>query len=80
MKIFFQDLIKILYNDPQLQNLCDTEQLFAGAGGAGAGGLESAGDLNGIGGAALEKTGIKAIRISPDGRHLAVGDRQGSVR
>ena len=27
-----------------------------------------------------DKNGIRSIRISPDGQHLASGDRQGNVR
>ena len=27
-----------------------------------------------------DKNGIRSIRVSPDGQHLASGDRQGNVR
>ena len=89
-----------MYNDPELQHLCEKESTQTGTlrtfkfvvvymhmyhvgSGLGvscnprrcvAGGGKS--DKN----EANEKNGIRSVRVSPDGKHLASGDRTGNIR
>lgn len=53
-----------MYTDPEHQFLCDTELNVAEKNDA---------QVEG-------KNGVRVIRISPDGRHLAAGDRKGNLR
>ncbi|XP_052767365.1 mitogen-activated protein kinase-binding protein 1-like isoform X3 [Mya arenaria] len=61
------DLLKIMYMDPSLASLCDVDYNPSGA--------TDKTDTN-----YDDKNGIRSIRVSPDGQHLASGDRQGNVR
>ncbi|UYV82961.1 WDR62 [Cordylochernes scorpioides] len=62
--IYSAELMKILYMDPELSFVCDS------------------------GFASLDKSdvtydgqnGVRCLRVSPDGNHLASGDRSGNVR
>ncbi|XP_025105173.1 mitogen-activated protein kinase-binding protein 1-like isoform X6 [Pomacea canaliculata] len=65
--IYSNELLKILYTDPALNFLCDVNYNPAGA--------TDKTDTTWEG-----KNGVRSIRVSPDGEHLASGDRQGNVR
>ena len=62
-----QELLKVLYVDPELTYLKDLE--LSGAGSA----EKSDSSYDG-------RNGVRSIRISPDGKHLASGDRAGNIR
>ncbi|XP_073989387.1 WD repeat domain 62 isoform X4 [Rhodnius prolixus] len=64
--IYSKELIKVIYVDPELNSLKDIEL----AGGEKA---ENPAAYDG-------KNGVRALRISPDGKHLASGDRAGNIR
>uniref|UniRef100_UPI00398E5FA1 mitogen-activated protein kinase-binding protein 1-like isoform X2 n=1 Tax=Pristiophorus japonicus TaxID=55135 RepID=UPI00398E5FA1 len=63
--IYSTDLIKVVYVDDNIQYLQDTA---------------SNPDRAETGGASEIKSGIRVITISPDGQHLASGDRMGTLR
>ncbi|XP_053396719.1 mitogen-activated protein kinase-binding protein 1-like isoform X2 [Mercenaria mercenaria] len=65
--IYTHDLLKVMYMDPSLTSLCDIDYNPSGA--------TDKTDTN-----YDDKNGIRSIRVSPDGQHLASGDRQGNVR
>ncbi|XP_060582895.1 mitogen-activated protein kinase-binding protein 1-like [Ruditapes philippinarum] len=65
--IYSHDLLKVMYMDPSLTSLCDIDYNPSGA--------TDKTDTN-----YDDKNGIRSIRVSPDGQHLASGDRQGNVR
>lgn len=62
-----QDLLKTLYVDTDLTFLKDQDLA--------AGGSADKGDSTYDG-----RNGVRCIRISPDGKHLASGDRAGNIR
>jgi 6-phosphogluconolactonase (cycloisomerase 2 family) len=62
-----QELLKVLYVDAELTYLKDLDL-------SGAGSAEKA-DSSYDG-----RNGVRSIRISPDGKHLASGDRAGNIR
>ena len=62
-----QDLLKTLYVDQDLAFLKDQDLA--------AGGSADKGDTTYDG-----RNGVRCIRISPDGKHLASGDRAGNIR
>lgn len=62
------DLQKILYVDDNLSLLLDTEPVAVGNG-------EKAGPE-----AEPNRSGIRTLKVSPDGKHLASGDRLGALR
>ncbi|KAF6208405.1 hypothetical protein GE061_016861 [Apolygus lucorum] len=64
--IYSNELIKVLYVDPELSCLKDVELI----------GGEKAENPAAYDG----KNGVRALRISPDGKHLASGDRAGNIR
>jgi WD40 repeat protein len=64
---FFQELLKILYTDAEYTNLLDVE-------------FNAAGKTDKTDTAHGEKKGVRALKVSPDGQHLATGDRQGNIR
>uniref|UniRef100_A0A0A9WCF9 Mitogen-activated protein kinase-binding protein 1 n=1 Tax=Lygus hesperus TaxID=30085 RepID=A0A0A9WCF9_LYGHE len=64
--IYSNELIKVLYVDPELSCLKDIELI----------GGEKAENPAAYDG----KNGVRALRISPDGKHLASGDRAGNIR
>ena len=70
--IYVQDLLSVIYTDPSLAGLTDTE-------GVAQGNQEKAGS-----GAEPQtsetRTGLRTLCISPDGLHLASGDRMGILR
>ncbi|GCB63813.1 hypothetical protein scyTo_0014682, partial [Scyliorhinus torazame] len=63
--IYSTDLIKVVYVDDNIQYLQDTA---------------SNADRTENGGTSEIKSGIRVITISPDGQHLASGDRIGTLR
>ncbi|XP_078097750.1 mitogen-activated protein kinase-binding protein 1-like isoform X2 [Mustelus asterias] len=63
--IYSTDLIKIVYVDDDIQYLQD---------------MASNADRTENGGTSEIKSGIRVITISPDGQHLASGDRMGTLR
>ncbi|XP_076464740.1 uncharacterized protein LOC143296598 [Babylonia areolata] len=65
--IYSSELLKVVYTDPTHSFLCDVD--YNPAGGAGKTDMTWEG-----------KNGVRSIRVSPDGEHLASGDRQGNVR
>ncbi|CAL1277931.1 unnamed protein product [Larinioides sclopetarius] len=65
--IYSSELLKILYVDPELSYLCDTE-------------LNSSGSNDKVDTTYDGKNGVRCLRISPDGRSLASGDRSGNIR
>ncbi|KAL8619680.1 hypothetical protein ACOMHN_019735 [Nucella lapillus] len=65
--VYSSELLKIVYTDPSLSSLCDVDYNPAG-------GTDKT-DRTWDG-----KNGVRSIRVSPDGRHLASGDRQGNIR
>ena len=78
--IYSEELLKMIYVDPRLEFIKDgdvvkTDTDKEGKDGAAAGGA---------GGASTtvydQRNGVRCIRISPDGKHLASGDRAGNIR
>ncbi|XP_046551815.1 LOW QUALITY PROTEIN: mitogen-activated protein kinase-binding protein 1-like [Haliotis rubra] len=65
--IYSHDLLKIIYADEGHTNLCDVDYNPAG----GADKTDTQYDV---------KNGIRSIRVSPDGLHLAAGDKLGNLR
>ncbi|XP_067680691.1 mitogen-activated protein kinase-binding protein 1-like isoform X2 [Haliotis asinina] len=65
--IYSHDLLKIIYADENYINLCDVDYNPAG----GADKTDTQYDV---------KNGIRSIRVSPDGLHLAAGDKLGNLR
>ena len=63
--IFSHDLLKILYTDPEMKYLCE---------------VESAASTTETGESGYDgKNGVRCLKISPDGIHLASGDRSGNI-
>ena len=69
--IFSRDLLKILYIDPELKFICDPD-LRSNAKGSN----EKLTDNSTYDG----KNGVRCLKLSPDGQHLASGDRSGNIR
>ncbi|XP_046743905.1 mitogen-activated protein kinase-binding protein 1 isoform X1 [Diprion similis] len=65
--IYSNELLKVLYIDPELTYLKDLDLAAAGSA------EKSDASYDG-------RNGVRSIRISPDGRHLASGDRSGNIR
>ncbi|GFT22246.1 mitogen-activated protein kinase-binding protein 1 [Nephila pilipes] len=65
--IYSSELLKILYVDKELSYLCDTD-------------LNSSGSNDKVDTTYDGKNGVRCLRISPDGRSLASGDRSGNIR
>ncbi|XP_075219511.1 WD repeat domain 62 isoform X2 [Lycorma delicatula] len=63
--IYSNELLKVMYIDPELNYLKDTD--LSGA--------EKGDNLSYDG-----RNGVRSIRVSPDGKHLASGDRAGNIR
>jgi 6-phosphogluconolactonase (cycloisomerase 2 family) len=66
-KISLQELLKVLYVDPELTYIKDLE-------------LSGAGTSEKTDSSYDGRNGVRSIRISPDGKHLASGDRAGNIR
>ncbi|XP_014259759.1 mitogen-activated protein kinase-binding protein 1 isoform X3 [Cimex lectularius] len=64
--IYSKELIKVLYIDPELNCLKDMELI--------------GGEKTDNPAAYDGKNGVRSLRISPDGKHLASGDRAGNIR
>ncbi|XP_042204549.1 mitogen-activated protein kinase-binding protein 1-like isoform X3 [Homarus americanus] len=64
--IYSSELLKILYVDPELGFIKDTDVSPQG------------GDRNDT--SYDSRNGVRCIRVSPDGKHLASGDRGGNIR
>uniref|UniRef100_UPI003AAF42A3 mitogen-activated protein kinase-binding protein 1-like n=1 Tax=Centroberyx gerrardi TaxID=166262 RepID=UPI003AAF42A3 len=67
--VLSNDLLNIIYMDGSTAALLDTESMACGS-------AEKSGD----GQTADNRTGIRTICVSPDGKHLASGDRNGMLR
>lgn len=67
--VALQDLLNIIYIDGNTAALQDPECM-----------TNSNADKLGDGQAAETRTGIRTICVSPDGKHLASGDRNGMLR
>ncbi|XP_025073629.1 WD repeat-containing protein 62 isoform X4 [Pogonomyrmex barbatus] len=64
--IYSNELLKVLYIDPELTYLKDLDLAAAGS---------EKNDASYDG-----RNGVRSIRIAPDGKHLASGDRSGNIR
>jgi hypothetical protein len=62
-----QELLKVLYVDPELTYIKDLE-------------LSGAGTAEKTDSSYDGRNGVRSIRIGPDGKHLASGDRAGNIR
>jgi WD40 repeat protein len=75
--IYSEDLIKTLYIDSDLNHIkekpADAAAVSNGDGAGGKDGKEQQAVYD-------QRNGVRCIRISPDGRHLASGDRAGNIR
>lgn len=67
--VALQDLLNIIYIDGNTAALQDPECM-----------TNANADKLGDGQAAETRTGIRTICVSPDGKHLASGDRNGMLR
>ncbi|XP_043514267.1 uncharacterized protein LOC122530918 [Frieseomelitta varia] len=65
--IYSNELLKVLYIDPELTYLKDVDLAAAGS--------TEKSDASYDG-----RNGVRSIRVSPDGKHLASGDRSGNIR
>ncbi|KAK2583706.1 hypothetical protein KPH14_009627 [Odynerus spinipes] len=65
--IYSSELLKVLYVDPELTYLKDLDLAAAGS--------TEKSDASYDG-----RNGVRSIRVSPDGKHLASGDRSGNIR
>ncbi|XP_034935595.1 mitogen-activated protein kinase-binding protein 1 isoform X3 [Chelonus insularis] len=65
--IYSKELLKVLYVDPELAYLKDLDLAAAGSAEKNDTSYDS-------------RNGVRSIRISPDGRHIASGDRSGNIR
>ncbi|KAL6258300.1 hypothetical protein P5V15_010242 [Pogonomyrmex californicus] len=65
--IYSNELLKVLYIDPELTYLKDLDLAAAGS--------TEKNDASYDG-----RNGVRSIRIAPDGKHLASGDRSGNIR
>ncbi|XP_015602499.1 mitogen-activated protein kinase-binding protein 1 isoform X8 [Cephus cinctus] len=65
--IYSNELLKVLYVDPELTYLKDLDLATAGS--------TEKNDASYDG-----RNGVRSIRVSPDGKHLASGDRAGNIR
>ncbi|XP_067335664.1 mitogen-activated protein kinase-binding protein 1 isoform X1 [Channa argus] len=74
--ILSQDLQKVIYVDDNNTSLLDTESIIV------AGGNSEKGGSSGSEGQQMDqsRSGIRTLRVSPDGQHLASGDRMGVLR
>ncbi|XP_057331618.1 uncharacterized protein LOC130671623 isoform X3 [Microplitis mediator] len=65
--IYSNELLKVLYVDPELTYLKDLDLAAAGS--------TEKSDTSYDG-----RNGVRSIRVSPDGKHIASGDRSGNIR
>lgn len=65
--IYSNELLKVLYIDPELTYLKDLD-------------LAAAGSTDKSDASYDGRNGVRSIRVSPDGKHLASGDRSGNIR
>ena len=77
--IYSEELLKMIYVDPRLEFIkdgdvvkTDTDKEGSKDGPAGGGGASTT--------VYDQRNGVRCIRISPDGKHLASGDRAGNIR
>ncbi|XP_075941322.1 mitogen-activated protein kinase-binding protein 1 isoform X2 [Anarhichas minor] len=73
--ILSQDLQKVIYVDDNVSTLLDPESATVTSGTT-----EKAGSLGSDGQTDQSRAGIRTLRVSPDGQHLASGDRMGVLR
>jgi WD40 repeat protein len=64
--IFSHDLLKIMYTDPEMKYLCEQEPASSTSDNNGESGYDG-------------KNGVRCLKVSPDGIHLASGDRSGNI-
>ncbi|KAK2826845.1 hypothetical protein Q5P01_021059 [Channa striata] len=74
--ILSQDLQKVIYVDDSIASLLDTDSISI------AGGNTEKGGSSGSEGQQMDQSrpGIRTLRVSPNGQHLASGDRMGVLR
>ena len=65
--MLFQELLKTVYIDPGLSNICDVD-------------FNPAGKTDKTDTTYTDKNGVRCIKVSPDGQQLASGDRLGNIR
>lgn len=65
--IYSFELLKIFYTDPDFTFLCDSD-------------INPSGSNDKVDTVYDGKNGVRCLRISPDGNHLASGDRSGNIR
>ena len=65
--IFSAELLKILYMDPELSYICDVD-------------INPSDSSEKTDTTYDGKNGVRSLKLSPDGRHLASGDRSGNIR
>ncbi|XP_071354660.1 mitogen-activated protein kinase-binding protein 1 isoform X2 [Trachinotus anak] len=74
--ILSHDLQKVIYVDDNITSLLDTESITVASGNT-----EKAGSSGSEGQQTDQsRAGIRTLRVSPDGQHLASGDRMGVLR
>ncbi|XP_029349372.1 mitogen-activated protein kinase-binding protein 1 isoform X2 [Echeneis naucrates] len=73
--ILSHDLHKVIYVDNNITSLLDTESIAVTAGNT-----DKVGSSSSEGQQTDQRPGIRTLRVSPDGRHLASGDRMGVLR
>ncbi|CAB4068842.1 MAPKBP1 [Lepeophtheirus salmonis] len=77
--IYSDELLKTLYVDSELNHIkeLDNSNVDKGVGG---GSVSGGGGSNGGETVVDQRNGVRCIRISLDGKHLASGDRSGNIR
>ncbi|XP_023225162.1 mitogen-activated protein kinase-binding protein 1-like [Centruroides sculpturatus] len=65
--IYSYELLKIFYTDPDFTFLCDSD-------------INPSGSNDKVDTVYDGRNGVRCLRISPDGNHLASGDRSGNIR
>ncbi|XP_068194880.1 mitogen-activated protein kinase-binding protein 1 isoform X2 [Antennarius striatus] len=74
--ILSHDLQKVIYVDDNISSLLDTESAAVATGNTEKGGSSGPEGQQ----ADQSRAGIRSLRVSPDGQHLASGDRMGVLR
>ena len=71
---FSDDLLKTLYIDTDLNHIKESDTSNTAESGSSSQSKDNSSTVYD------QKNGVRCIRISPDGKHLASGDRAGNVR
>ncbi|KAG9510263.1 Mitogen-activated protein kinase-binding protein 1 [Fragariocoptes setiger] len=69
------ELLKIFYTDPKLKHICDPD-----CDSSHAAAVANCGSMSSVPDAMDTNNGIRCLRVSPDGQHLAAGSRSGTIR